>query len=71
MEKNKLFDLAGRTAIVTGGTGLFGRPIVIALAEAGALVIIASRDTSKCKAFAEELRQLGYQADGMHLDLAD
>lgn len=71
MEKNKLFDLAGRTAIVTGGTGLFGRPIVMALAEAGALVIIASRDTAKCKAFAEELRQLGHQANGMHLDLAD
>lgn len=40
----KLFDLSGRTALLTGASGHLGRSMADALAEAGARVIVASRN---------------------------
>jgi NAD(P)-dependent dehydrogenase (short-subunit alcohol dehydrogenase family) len=40
---NKLFDLSGKTAIVTGGTGVLGRAMAKGLAEAGANTAIIGR----------------------------
>lgn len=70
MQSNNLFDLTGSVAIVTGGTGLFGKNISVALAEAGAHVIIASRNVDKCNELANELRVSGLQATGASLDLS-
>lgn len=67
----KTFRLDNKVAIVTGGAGLFGKPISTALAEAGAQVIVASRDELKCKEHAESIRLQNLKADGMFLDLAD
>jgi NAD(P)-dependent dehydrogenase (short-subunit alcohol dehydrogenase family) len=50
------------TALVTGGAGIYGSPICEALAEAGAHVIIASRNRGQCQSRAEELLQRGLQA---------
>jgi NAD(P)-dependent dehydrogenase (short-subunit alcohol dehydrogenase family) len=69
--KMKMFRLDGKIAIVTGGAGLYGKPISLALAEAGALVIIASRDEAKCKEYATELQQNNLRAEGVMLDLSD
>lgn len=66
-----LFSLEGKIAIVTGGAGFFGTPISIALAEAGATVIIASRDGEKCRKFAATIQEKGFRAAGMALDLED
>lgn len=66
-----IFRIDDKIAIVTGGAGYFGKPISKALAEAGAHVIIASRDRNKCEAYASDLRENGLKAEGMSLDLAN
>lgn len=71
MHVKELFDLKGQVAIVTGGRGLYGASITSGLCEAGATVVIASRNGAKCEEFAAELRQQGYSAVGMSLDLSD
>jgi len=69
MNTEKLFDLGGKVAIVSGGYGLYGKHISTGLCEAGATVVIASRNVDKCEELAEELKQRGYDAVGMKLDL--
>lgn len=64
-----MFGLEGKTAVVTGGSGYYGKPISMALAEAGAQVIIASRDEGKCKEYASELKEKKLKAEGSVLDL--
>jgi len=65
-----LFRLDGRVALVSGGTGIVGGPIAEVLCEAGATVIVASRDADRCRAFAQELNNLGGNAKGERLDLS-
>lgn len=51
----KLFDLGGRVAAVTGGTGLLGRHFCAALADCGAHVAVVDLDEGTARKFAEEL----------------
>jgi hypothetical protein len=48
-------DLAGKVAVVTGGSRGVGRALVQGFAEAGADVVIASRKLENCEAVAEEI----------------
>lgn len=49
------FDLTGRVALITGGSRGLGKAMAFGLAQAGADVIIASRDFESCQATAEEI----------------
>ena len=60
------FDLSGRVAVVTGGSRGLGREMVLAFAEYGADVVIASRKLDACEALAKDVRsQTGRQAIGV------
>ncbi|MBA4536509.1 SDR family oxidoreductase [Bacillus aquiflavi] len=54
-----LFKLEGKTAIVTGGARGLGAQIAQAFAEAGANVVICSRDIEACKDRSESLTKFG------------
>ncbi|OYW21558.1 MAG: hypothetical protein B7Z55_05670 [Planctomycetales bacterium 12-60-4] len=60
---SELFDLRGRAALITGATGHLGRALAEALAEAGARVVVSSRELDKARAVAGEL---GGDAAGAH-----
>jgi NAD(P)-dependent dehydrogenase (short-subunit alcohol dehydrogenase family) len=52
-----LFDLSGKSALVTGGGRGIGRTMAFALAEAGASVAIASRNIDSCNLVAKEISE--------------
>lgn len=54
-----LFDLSGKTALVTGGAQGLGRMIAEGLLRAGATVAITSRKADVCEAAAAEMAALG------------
>ena len=54
---NKLFDLSGKTALVTGGSRGLGKSMARGFAEAGANVFISSRHEDELKSAAEEIRR--------------
>lgn len=68
---DRLFDMTGRTVIVTGGT----RGIGLALAEgyvlAGARVVVASRKADACEQAAAHLREMGGEAIGVPTHVGD
>ena len=68
----QLFDLTGKTALVTGGTGWLGSAFCRALAEAGATIVVSSRDQARAEQAAADLeatRPAGHH--GVMLDQLD
>jgi NAD(P)-dependent dehydrogenase (short-subunit alcohol dehydrogenase family) len=59
---HKLFDLTGRVALVTGAAQGIGRAMSVALAEAGADLLLADRNTPGMQRTAETITALGRRA---------
>jgi len=68
MNVKDLFDLKDRVALVTGGAGNYGKCITEGLAEAGATVIIASRNQDNLIATVEKFRTTGLDVHALPVD---
>ncbi|HMC76487.1 MAG TPA: glucose 1-dehydrogenase [Vicinamibacterales bacterium] len=66
-----LFDLTGKTALVTGASRGLGRSFANALARAGADVAVTSRDASHLRDTCAEIETLGRRATPLALDVRD
>jgi NAD(P)-dependent dehydrogenase (short-subunit alcohol dehydrogenase family) len=67
-----LFDLSGKTAIVTGGLGILGRRFCRGLAEFGANVAVVDLDGGSATQYARELStEFGVTAEGIECDVSN
>ena len=66
-----MFNLIDRVALVTGASQGIGRATALALASAGARVIVAARNREKLDALVEEIAVSGSQALAVTMDVGD
>ncbi|MEC8038878.1 MAG: glucose 1-dehydrogenase [Pseudomonadota bacterium] len=66
-----LFDLSGKTALVTGAGRGIGKAAAEALAGAGADVTLVARTAAEIEAVAGEIREQGGKAQAVSADLSD
>ncbi|MDX1568982.1 MAG: SDR family oxidoreductase [Xanthomonadales bacterium] len=57
-----MFDLTGKTAVITGSSRGIGRAIALRMAEAGARVVVSSRKAEACEPVAAEIAEQGGEA---------
>ncbi|MCA8995195.1 MAG: SDR family NAD(P)-dependent oxidoreductase, partial [Planctomycetaceae bacterium] len=63
------FRLNGKRAVITGGSRGLGREMALAVADAGADIILTGRTADSLNATAEDIRQLGRQAWTIQADI--
>ena len=64
--------IAGKIALVTGGSRNFGAEMALGLAEAGATVAITARELARAQKGADELKEkTGYEFIPYQLELTD
>lgn len=69
MQDNKLFDLTGKVAIVTGGASGIGKATALLLAQYGAHICIGDYDLEKAQQTALEINTLGAKAIAVRCDV--
>lgn len=67
----KQFDLSGKVAVVTGGTGVLGGAMARGLAEAGARVAVLGRREELANEVAQSIREAGCEAVALPADVLD
>ena len=68
---SNLFDLSGKTALVTGSSGGLGFGMALGLAEAGAVIVLNGRDQGKLADAAKSLERAGHRVSAHAFDVAD
>jgi len=69
---NQLFDLSGRTALITGGGRGLGKAMARGFAEAGANIMISSRTEAELRTAAAEIAEgLDVQVEWMATDMVE
>ncbi|HZK86722.1 MAG TPA: SDR family oxidoreductase [Syntrophomonas sp.] len=71
MNVKELFDLTGKTAVVTGGSIGLGAQMATGLAEAGANLVIAARKVERCAELCQKLEKNGIRAIAVACDVSD
>lgn len=66
-----IFDLSGKVALVTGASRGLGRSMAIGLAEAGAKVVVTSRNLASLEDTSAEIQRAGGTSIPLALDVSD
>lgn len=66
-----IFDIKGKTALITGATGYLGSAMACVLAEAGAHVLVNSRSQERSDALVKKLVDTGYSAEPAVFDVTN
>ena len=65
----KMFNLAGKVAIVTGGNGGIGLAMAEGMGSCGAAIVVAARDAAKADVALDHLREAGVRASFLPVDV--
>src|SRR5690242_8029960 len=71
MYLSKLFDLSGKTALITGSSEGLGLAMARGLAAAGAQIVLNGRDEKKLAKAAEAFAESGHKVKAQAFDVAD
>ena len=70
MANNTLFNLSGKTAVVTGSSRGIGKAIAVRLADYGAKVMVSSRKIDACNLVVEEINGFGGEAHACECNIS-
>ena len=67
----EIFDLTGKTAMVTGSTRGLGEVAATALAKAGADIAVCGRNADDLRRVTNDIQEIGRKADGFFIDVTE